>query len=56
MREVCLQIHPRAGHIMNENFDNARCEAKQSAFRIISSSLYRQQVGLFVNKVRIESN
>ena len=34
-----------------------RSEAKQSALRIIFSSLlYRQQVGVFVNKLQTESN
>ena len=31
-------------------------EAKQSALRIISRSLDRQQVGVFVNKLRTETN
>ena len=41
---VCIQIHPR------------KHEAKLSALRTISSSLYCQQVGLFVDKQRTESN
>ena len=33
-----------------------RSEAKHSALRTISSPLYGQQVGVFLNKLRTESN
>ena len=36
------------------NLNNAQCEAKQSALRTILSSLYLQQVGVFVNKLQTE--
>ena len=38
------------------NLNNARYEAKQSALRTILSSFYRQQVDVFVNKLRTEIN
>ena len=45
---------------MNEKFEQCmmRSEVKQNAFilRTILSKLYRQQVGVFVNKLRTESN
>ncbi len=47
----CLQIHARADCTMNEKF-SILSEAKSSAVLKISSSLYGQQVRVFVNKTR----
>ncbi len=47
----CLQIHARADCTMNEKFSILN-KAKPSAVLKISSSLYSQQVRVFVNKTR----
>ena len=47
----CLQIHARADRTMNERF-SMLYEVQPSAVLKISSSLYGQQVRVFVNKIR----
>ena len=41
---------------MNEKYNFKMHVAKERALKTISSSLYRQQVGVFVNKLPTETN
>ena len=51
----CLQIHARADRTMNEKFSILHEVLRPSAVLKISSSLYSQQVRVFVNKTRTNS-